>query len=181
MINWNNMDTLASFKGLSEAKQVDLVQVMTGESGAERVKKYSVCMAEGLVFNYAAKQVDDDVLELACKDSGLEDFVKEVSLDYVVGQNGAILSGGQKQKIALARALVHNKPIIIFDEATSSLDAYSEQQFVRLMCTRLKEKTVIVITHRKEILNKMDQIIVLEEGKAACKEVYNEKTCIGRR
>ncbi len=127
------------------------------------------------------KQVDDDVLELACKDSGLEDFVKEVSLDYVVGQNGAILSGGQKQKIALARALVHNKPIIIFDEATSSLDAYSEQQFVRLMCTRLKEKTVIVITHRKEILNKMDQIIVLEEGKAACKEVYNEKTCIGRR
>lgn len=53
------------------------------------------------------------MIETACKDSGLEDFLKEVSLDYVVGQNGAMLSGGQKQKIALARALVHDKPIII--------------------------------------------------------------------
>lgn len=59
------------------------------------------------------KKVSDEVIETACKDSGLEDFLKEVSLDYVVGQNGAMLSGGQKQKIALARALVHDKPIII--------------------------------------------------------------------
>ena len=73
------------------------------------------------------KQIDDTVIEAACKDSGLEDFIKEVSLDHVVGQNGAMLSGGQKQKIALARALVHDKPIIIFDEATSNTDAYSEQ------------------------------------------------------
>ena len=72
------------------------------------------------------KQVDDVIVEEACKDSGLEDFIKEVSLDYVVGQNGAMLSGGQKQKIALARALIHDKPIVIFDEATSNTDAYSE-------------------------------------------------------
>ena len=63
------------------------------------------------------KQVDHTVIEAACKDSGLEDFIKEVSLDHVVGQNGAMLSGGQKQKIALARALVHDKPIIIFDRS----------------------------------------------------------------
>ena len=68
------------------------------------------------------KKVSDEVIETACKDSGLEDFLKEVSLDYVVGQNGAMLSGGQKQKIALARALVHDKPIIIFDEVTSKTD-----------------------------------------------------------
>ena len=70
------------------------------------------------------KQIDDTVIEAACKDSGLEDFINEVSLDHVVGQNGAMLSGGQKQKIALARALVHDKPIILFDEATSNTDAY---------------------------------------------------------
>ncbi len=110
------------------------------------------------------KQIDDAVIYAACKDSGLEDFIKEVSLDYVVGQNGAMLSGGQKQKIALARALVHNKPIIIFDEATSNTDAYSEQQINGLLNTKLKDKTVIVITHRKEILSEMDQIIVLKEG-----------------
>ena len=110
------------------------------------------------------KRVDDVIVEEACKDSGLEDFIKEVSLDYVVGQNGAMLSGGQKQKIALARALIHDKPIVIFDEATSNTDAYSEQQINGLLDTKLKEKTVIVITHKKEILNKVDQIVVLKEG-----------------
>ncbi len=113
------------------------------------------------------KQVDNTVIEAACKDSGLEDFIKEVSLDHVVGQNGAMLSGGQKQKIALARALVHDKPIIIFDEATSNTDAYSEQQINGLLHTKLKEKTVIVITHKKEILSKVDQIVVLKEGEVA--------------
>lgn len=120
------------------------------------------------------KQVDDAMLEEACKDSGLEDFIKEVSLDYVVGQNGAMLSGGQKQKIALARALIHDKPIIIFDEATSNTDAYSEQQINGLLNTKLKEKTVIVITHKKEILSEVDQIVVLKEGVVADIGKYDE-------
>ncbi len=120
------------------------------------------------------KQVDDAMIEAAYKDSGLEDFIKEVSLDYVVGQNGAMLSGGQKQKIALARALIHDKPIVIFDEATSNTDAYSEQQINGLLNTKLKEKTVIVITHKKEILSKVDQIIVLKEGVVADIGRYSE-------
>lgn len=82
-------------------------------------------------------------------------------------KDGAMLSGGQKQKIALARALVHDKPIIIFDEATSNTDAYSEQQINGLLDTRLKDKTVIVITHKKEVLSKVDQIVVLKEGVVA--------------
>ena len=120
------------------------------------------------------KRVDDVIVEEACKDSGLEDFIKEVSLDYVVGQNGAMLSGGQKQKIALARALIHDKPIVIFDEATSNTDAYSEQQINGLLDTKLKEKTVIVIKHKKEILNKVDQIVVLKEGVVIDNGTYDE-------
>ena len=114
------------------------------------------------------------MIEEACKDSGLEDFIREVSLDYAVGPNGAMLSGGQKQKIALARALIHDKPIIIFDEATSNTDAYSEQQINGLLDTKLKEKTVIVITHKKEILGKVDQIVVLKEGVVADIGAYDE-------
>lgn len=110
------------------------------------------------------KQVDDSVLEAACEDSGLGEFISGVSLDYV-GQNGSMLSGGQKQKIALARSLIHNKPTIIFDEATSNTDVYSEQQINGLLHTRLKDKTVIVITHKKEILSEVDQIIVLQAGR----------------
>ena len=120
------------------------------------------------------KQIDDTVIEAACKDSGLEDFIKEVSLDHVVGQNGAMLSGGQKQKIALARALVHNSPVIIFDEATSNTDVYSEHQINGLLHTKLKEKTVIIITHKQEILKEADQIIMLKDGAVVGSGVYDD-------
>lgn len=58
MINWNNLDTLTSFKELSEVERVNLAEVMSGENGAERVKDYSVPMTEDLTYNYAAKAVD---------------------------------------------------------------------------------------------------------------------------
>ena len=74
MITWNNLDTLESFKELSNVKKVNLVEAMTGENGAERVKNYSVPMAAGLAYNYATKQVDDEVLE------GLKNWQKKHSL-----------------------------------------------------------------------------------------------------
>lgn len=120
------------------------------------------------------KQVSDEVIEAACNDSGLNDFIKEVSLDYIVGQNGAMLSGGQKQKIALARALVYDKPIIIFDEATSNTDSYSEHQINGLLHTRLKDKTVIVITHKLEILKEVDQILLLTDREVIKVECYQD-------
>lgn len=110
------------------------------------------------------KTVSDEEVEIACRDSGLDDFLKEVSLDYMVGQNGSMLSGGQKQKIALARALIHDRPIILFDEVTSNTDVYSEHQINGLLHTRLKDKTVVIITHRQEILSKVDQVIILKHG-----------------
>ena len=115
------------------------------------------------------RQVEDKKVLDICEDSGLTDFIAEVSLDYQVGQNGAMLSGGQKQKIALARALLHDRPIVIFDEATSSTDEYSEQQINSLLHTRLIDKTVIVVTHRTNILNEMDQIVEVDDG-GICKK-----------
>ena len=118
------------------------------------------------------KDIDDKFIMEACKDSGLTDFISGVSLDYVVGQNGAMLSGGQKQKIALAR--VHNSPVIIFDEATSNTDVYSEHQINGLLHTKLKEKTVIIITHKQEILKEADQIIMLKDGAVVGSGVYDD-------
>ena len=97
----------------------------------------------------------------------VDDALAAVGMEQFASHAPHLLSGGQKQKIALARALVHDKPIIIFDEATSNTDAYSEQQINGLLDTRLKDKTVIVITHKKEILSKVDQIVVLKEGVVA--------------
>lgn len=125
------------------------------------------------------KQVEDKLILDACKDSGLFEFIEDVSLDYMVGQNGTMLSGGQKQKIALARALIHDRPIVVFDEVTSSTDACSEQQINALLHTRLKYKTVIVITHKEEILNEMNQVVILESGKVnifgECENVKKSK------
>lgn len=85
-----------------------------------------------------------------------------------------MLSGGQRQKIALARALVQERPIVVFDEVTSSTDACSEQQINELLHTKLKYKTVIVITHKEEILGEMNQIVILEGGKVNIAGKYGE-------
>ncbi len=95
MINWSNMDTLASIQELSKVEAVDLVQAMAGESGAERVKKYSVPMAEGMVYNYAAKQVDDEVL------AGLAKLAQEAQLadKFEALYNGEVINTGEKRLV----------------------------------------------------------------------------------
>lgn len=95
MINWNNMDTLTSFQELSKVAPVNLVQVMEGESGAERVKKYSVPMAEGMVYHYAAKAVDDTVLDVLAK------LAKEAQLTekYEALYNGEVINTGEKRLV----------------------------------------------------------------------------------
>ena len=74
MINWNNLHTIQAYQELSKTAPVDLAEVMAGESGADRVKKYTVPMGAGLAFNYAAKQVDDEVL------AALEKLAEETQL-----------------------------------------------------------------------------------------------------
>ena len=95
MSTWNNLDTLESFKELSNVKKVNLVEAMTGENGAERVKKYSVPMAAGLAYNYAAKQVNDNVLE------GLKKLAKEAQLTekYAALYNGEMINTGEKRLV----------------------------------------------------------------------------------
>lgn len=134
-------------------------------------KKISLVSQKVYLFNSSIKEniclyedIKQSEIDQVIEDSGLTDFIREVTLDYKVGENGAKLSGGQKQKIALARALVHDRPILIFDEATSNTDVYLESHLNKLVETKLNNKTLIIITHRKEILRKMDQIILIENG-----------------
>ncbi|WP_026517762.1 glucose-6-phosphate isomerase [Butyrivibrio sp. MC2021] len=95
MINWNNLDTLGSFNELKGAKKVNLQAVMEGASGAERVKKYSVPMAAGLAFNYAAKEVDDAVL------GSLEKLATEAQLleKFEALYNGEVINTGEKRLV----------------------------------------------------------------------------------
>ena len=95
MINWNNMDTLASYSALKAAEPVKLSAVMAGENGAERVKKYSVPMGCGMDFNFGARPVNDEILGI------MADFAKEQQLveKFAELYNGAVINTGEKRRV----------------------------------------------------------------------------------
>ena len=95
MINWNNLDTLASYKELLNVERVNLAEVMSGENGAERVKNYSVPMAEGLAFNYGAKAVDDNVLAVLAKLADEAQLTEKFEALY----NGEVINTGEKRRV----------------------------------------------------------------------------------
>ena len=95
MVEWKNLDTLKSYQELKDTARVNLAEVMSGENGAERVKTYSVPMAEGMAYNYAAKAVDDNVLAVLAK------LVKEAQLTekFAALYNGEVINTGEKRLV----------------------------------------------------------------------------------
>ena len=132
------------------------------------------------------KQIDDTVIEAACKDSGLEDFIKEVSLDHVVGQNGAMLSGGQKQRVAIAGVIAMQPKCIVLDEPTAMLDPSGRREVIDTATKLCREQgiTVVLITHHMEECVGADRVIVLSNGAVvadgAPKQVFSQVELLKR-
>ena len=95
MITWNNLDTVASFHELEKSAKVSLVEVMAGENGADRVRKYSAPMAEGMVFNYASRPVDDAVLATLAKVAEETQLTEKFEALY----NGEMINTGEKRLV----------------------------------------------------------------------------------
>ena len=116
----------------------------------------------------ADRPSDSEILH-AAKQAGAHDFVSKHPLGYDVrvGERGAGLSGGQRQSIALARALVGRKPILFLDEPTSAMDVQSEKSLISVLRELEPDRTLVLVTHRTALLEAVDRVIVLDDGKVA--------------
>ena len=110
----------------------------------------------------------DEVIE-ACKKACCHDFIVKLADGYntVVGEGGSTLSGGEKQRISIARAILKDAPIIILDEATSSVDPENEHLLIKAIKELTKNKTLITIAHRLSTVREADKIIVIDKGRIA--------------
>ena len=103
----------------------------------------------------------------AAKMAGAYDFIvkKECGFETMIGQGGTTLSGGEKQRISIARAILKNAPIILLDEATSSLDSENELVIQKAISNLIKNKTVVVVAHKLRCVMRANNIVVLKNGK----------------
>jgi len=125
---------------------------------------------------YANTNASEDQIKKACDFAAASEFIENLPQSYetIIGENGIRLSGGQKQRISIARAILKNSPIILLDEATSSLDAESEEKVQNAVMNLTKNKTTLVIAHRLSTIIRADKIIVMNQGKIADVGTHNE-------
>jgi ATP-binding cassette subfamily B protein len=129
-------------------------------------------------IGYAKENATLQDIKEAAKMANIDDFIESLANKYdtLVGERGVKLSGGQRQRIAIARAMLKNAPIIILDEATSSLDSITEQQIQQAINLILEKNssTVIAIAHRLSTIRHMDRIVVMDQGKIIEEGSFNQ-------
>jgi ATP-binding cassette, subfamily B, bacterial len=115
---------------------------------------------------YGVPGATEEQIVDALKQANAYEFVSKFNkgLDAEIGERGVKLSGGQKQRIQIARAILHNKPILILDEATSSLDSRSEHLVQEALQKLFSNRLVIIIAHRFSTIQNVDRIVVLDNG-----------------
>lgn len=138
-------------------------------------KNFAIVFQDVLLFDETVMEnirlgrngATDEEVMAAAKAAQCEEFIQRLPQGYQtnIGENGSALSGGERQRISIARALLKNAPVVLLDEATSSMDAESETLVQEALSALLKDKTVMVIAHRMRTVANADKIVVLDDGK----------------
>ena len=128
---------------------------------------YDGTLAENVAFGIENNKIDKNCVRECCTMASMDDFIHDLpdNIDSFVGERGVKLSGGQQQRLAIARALYKNPEIMIFDEATSSLDTKSEKAIKRTIYSFKGKQTLFIIAHRLTTVEDCDKIIWLEKGR----------------
>ncbi|MDU1029110.1 MAG: ABC transporter ATP-binding protein [Clostridiales bacterium] len=140
----------------------------------ELMKKISMVFQEVYLFQdtiannigYGKENATREEIETAAKAANCYDFINQLpqGFDTMIGEGGATLSGGEKQRLSIARALLKNAPVVLLDEATSSLDPENEAEIQQAIGRLIKGRTVVIIAHRLKTIVGADSILVLENG-----------------
>jgi len=132
-------------------------------------------------IRYGRPSASDKEVEAVARKAFAHDFIKVLpdGYDTLVGERGVKLSGGQRQRVAIARAMLSGAPILVLDEATSALDSESERAIQKALWELMKNKTAVVIAHRLSTIQRMDRIIVLDEGRIV--EEGSHKALLARK
>ncbi|WP_413734501.1 heme ABC transporter ATP-binding protein/permease CydC [Sodalis sp. RH21] len=128
----------------------------------QRVHIFSATLRDNLLLG--APEADDARLKTMLVQLELEKLLQKDGLDAWLGEGGRQLSGGEQRRIGIARALLHDAPLLLLDEPTEGLDAATERQILDLLLRLGEDKTVILVTHRLQGLERMDRILVMEQG-----------------
>jgi len=134
-------------------------------------------ISSNIAFGIDPEFINYENVERAAKLANIHDFIShELPLKYntIVGERGVRLSGGQRQRIGIARALYTNPKILIFDEATNSLDSYTENSVLQAISNNKNKMTIIIITHRLTTLKECDKIFLIDNGELKGEGKFNE-------
>jgi len=165
--------------------RISLDGITLNEIQMDQLRKlFGVVPQESVLFNesirdniaYGREGISEEEIRRAAKLASAEPFIlsQPQGYDTIAGDRGARLSGGQQQRLSIARALVGDPPIIIFDEATSQLDSESEALIQQALETLRQDHTLIVIAHRLATIRKAERIIVIEEGRILDQGSYDD-------
>ncbi|KXB67808.1 ABC transporter, ATP-binding protein [Parvimonas sp. KA00067] len=140
----------------------------------QEVTLFNTSILENIRFGN--KDATDEQVKEAARLANCEEFIEKLpeKYDTLIGENGSKLSGGERQRISIARAFLKNAPIILLDEISASLDVENEMKIQESLNKLIKDKTVLVISHRMKSIENVDKIIVMENGKIESQGTHSE-------
>ena len=140
----------------------------------QEVTLFNTSILENIRFGN--KNATDEQVKEAARLANCEEFIEKLpeKYDTLIGENGSKLSGGERQRISIARAFLKNAPIILLDEISASLDVENEMNIQESLNKLIKNKTVLIISHRMKSIENVNKIIVMENGKIESQGNHNE-------